>query len=804
MSFQKDILKKLTKHARNSFVRAKEIAIKSGKKEILPEHLFLAILEETGSVGATILSNIGVKKTYCEKILFDKEVVKNKKIKKDDLFPVSDHLSFIITNAFSSAADFRYPYVGTEHLIHALIEDPSQVIAKILKHAKPKKPNKNAKDNQPSQSMPNALAHIGNMLGIDDEDSKESAISQFTTNSAEDGLKNPFIGNKDTISRIITILGRKSKNNPIIVGEPGVGKTALVEHLAHICQSTEAPSHLHGKNILTLDLTLLIAGTSFRGEFEQRLKDIISETESRDDVILFIDELHTIMGAGNTGGTLDAANILKPALARGKLSIIGATTFDEYKKHIEKDAALTRRFQKIIMNEPSVSETKKIIRDSKRVYESHHNVSFSKEAIDTTVELSDRFIPEQRMPDKAFDVLDETASRLTSATKATPEQIEVHNLENLLNDLLEQKNELISTKNFDEAILIQKQENLTVRKLKKLQKKISDSNKERLIVTPKDIAKTVSNITSIPYDTIISTPSSRITKSLSTLKRHIIGQDEVLSTVTNTLLRNALGIANNSRPQGSFLFLGSTGVGKTLTAQILAREVFGNDNSLIRIDMSELMERHTTSKLLGAPAGYVGYGEGGTLTEKVRKKPYSIILFDEIEKAHPDIFNLLLQILEDGQITDSEGRTINFKNCIIIMTSNAGTSSIDRLGFDNLNNPQEKLKSTIKDLFPKELLSRIDNICYFNDLDDSSILTIAKKETKDLEKRLKSKDIVISIDKSLFKFMLSTKKNLNARDVRKFIQENIETKLAQYLLENPDVKKCKISKGKDGIKITQK
>ncbi len=805
MSLQKNILKKLTKHAKNSFIHAREIAIKSGEKEILPVHLFFALLEETGSVGSTILSNMGIKKTYCEKVIFKKDIKKATNV-NPDTFPISSELSNIITNAFSLAASFRYPYVGTEHLTQALLEKPSEEIKKILKYIESNKKSSNKNKKQPPQSMPNALAHIGNMLGIDeDADNKESAVSQFTTNSTTNNSKNPFIGNKDIISRVITILGRKSKNNPIIVGEPGVGKTALVEHLAHICQTPQAPSHLHGKNILTLDLTLLIAGTSFRGEFEQRLKDIISEVESRDDVILFIDELHTIMGAGNTGGTLDAANILKPALARGKLSIIGATTFDEYKKHIEKDAAFTRRFQKIIMNEPTIAETKKIIRDSKKIYESHHNVSFSKEAIDATVELSARFIPEQKMPDKAFDLLDETASRLTSKTKATPEQIKLHNLEKLLEDLIEQKNELISTKKFDDAILVQKQENLTMQKLKELQKKITEENKEKKVVTFEDIAKTVSNITSIPYENIISTPSLRISNSLSKLKRHIVGQDKVLETLTNTLLRNAFGITNDSRPQGSFLFLGSTGVGKTLTAQILAKEIFGNENSLIRIDMSELMERHTTSKLIGAPAGYIGYGEGGTLTEKVRKKPYSVVLFDEIEKAHPDIFNLLLQILEDGQITDSEGRSVNFRNSIIIMTSNAGTSSIDKLGFGNSNNSQEKLKLAVKDLFPKELLSRIDNICYFNDLDNSSLLTIARKEIKNLEKRLKNKGIVVTFDKSLFKAMVNNdKKNINARDIRKFIQENIETKLAQYLLENPDTTKCKISNGKNGIKVTKR
>ena len=807
-TIQKDMLKKLTKHAKNSFAEAAKIAVKCGKKEVLPEHLFLAILDESGSVGSTILSNIGIDKAYCEKVIFTKEPLKTSAY--NNTFPISKKLSAILTNAFASAADFQYPYVGTEHITYALLETPSTTISKILKHSEKLKAKKNSKKSNTEKHpnpMPNALAHIGNMLGLEDEnDLENSAISQFTTDPTNTRDKNPFIGNSKTIFRIITILGRRTKNNPILVGEPGIGKTALIEHLANLCNSPEAPSHLHGKNILTLDLTLLIAGTSFRGEFEQRLKDIITETEKRNDVILFIDELHTIMGAGNTGGTLDAANILKPALARGKLSVIGATTFEEYKKHIEKDMALARRFQKVIMNEPTLEETYTILRDSKKVYESHHNVSFTKEAIQSIVELSARYLPEQRMPDKAFDILDETASRMTSSDKATDEQIKLHNLEKLLNDLIEQKNELIYNKNFDEAINIQKQENLTISKLRELQKKLSTSSTKKHIINKNDVAKTVSDITGTPYEAIISTPTSKIAKSLSILKRHIVGQDSVLSAVTDTLLRSATGISKDSRPQGSFLFLGPTGVGKTLTAQVLAKEIFHSEDSLIKIDMSELMERHSSSKLLGAPAGYIGYGDGGTLTEKVRKKPYSVVLFDEIEKAHPDIFNLLLQILEDGKITDSEGRTIDFRNCIIIMTSNAGTSNMDKLGFDNSNDSKEKLDSSLKELFPKELLSRIDNICYFNKLDTPSLLNIAKKEVKDLEKRLKRKNIILSIDKSLFDYIIdSTKKETsNARTIRKFIQDNIESKLAEYFLKNPEISKLKLSKGKNEIKITQK
>ncbi len=804
MPSQKDILKKLTKHAKDSFARAVKIAFECRKKEVLPEHLFLALLVEHGSVGSTILTNIGVKKSYCEEILFTKKPLESK-FKKDSNFPISKELSNIITNAFASAADFQYPYVGTEHLTYALLENPTNTISKILNHTEKLK-KKNSKDNstvETPNSMPNALAHIGNMLGLDDDDSQVSALTQFTTDSTETENRNPFIGNSKTISRIITILGRKTKNNPILVGEPGTGKTALIEHIAHLCKSPEAPSHLHGKNILTLDLTLLIAGTSFRGEFEQRLKDIITETEERDDVILFIDELHTIMGAGNTGGTLDAANILKPALARGKLSIIGATTFNEYKKHIEKDMALARRFQKVIMNEPTLDETKKIIKDSKKVYESHHNVSFTKEALDAVVELSTRYIPEQKMPDKAFDVLDETASRITSSDKATGEQLELHNLENLLSDLLEQKNELISEKNFDEAINIQKQENLTMVKLKQLQKKLSSYKEKKHEITIFDVAKTVSDITGTPYDAIISTPATRIKNSLSILKNHIVGQDNVLSTITNTLLRSATGITKESRPQGSFLFLGPTGVGKTFTAQILAKEIFNSDESLIRIDMSEFMERHTSSKLLGAPAGYIGHGEGGMLTEKVRKKPYSVVLFDEIEKAHPDIFNLLLQILEDGKLTDSEGRLTDFSNCIIIMTSNVGASNIDKLGFDNSNNSKEKLNSAIRELLSPELISRIDNICHFATLDKSSLLSIAKKDIKELEKRLKKRGIKLVVNRSLFTYIIAnkTKDKMNARTVRKFIQDNIESKLAEYLLENSETTTLQISQVNNEIKI---
>ena len=822
---KKDLTKKLTKHAKTSLARAGKIAYASGKKSVMPAHLFYAIFLEKGSVGATILSNMQVTKADCENVLFTPKT-KNATLPTKDL-PLHKDLIAIITQAYASAADFRYPYVGTEHLVYALLEQPSTDITTILKNISPTK--KPTTTQQPTTTQhhedpaslslemnedtpryaPNALAHIGQLLGLDAQTTThehDDPLADYALDLATQSHTHPFIGQDDLVNRISTILGRKYKNNPLIVGEPGVGKSAIVEHLARLCQSERAPKHLYNKHILTLDLSLLIAGTSFRGEFEQRLKDIIAYVENRDDIILFIDELHTLMGAGNTGGSLDAANILKPALARGTLSLIGATTFDEYKKHIEKDAALTRRFQKVIFPEPSIAQTHEIIDGVYASYEDYHHVRFAPDALRDAVALSVRYLPEQHLPDKALDLLDETAARITSATTISKKTQEVRTLTKRLEDLLAKKHDILTAHDYAQALQLQKEEQRIQKRLATLQKNQRKTTSAPKRITKDDIAQTIALITHTPYDTIVAQPSKRIARAQKILARHIIGQRPVLDALGQTLLRASTGMTPPGRPHGSFLFLGPTGVGKTQTARILARELYGGNDALIRVDMSEFMERHNSAKLLGAPAGYIGYGEGGTLTEKIRKRPHSVVLFDEIEKAHPETLHLLLQILEDGRLTDSEGRAADFTHSIIIMTSNIGSTTSAPVGYDDLHSmDKNNLSPAIKELLPAEILSRIDHIATFRALTQKDLTRIATIALRTLTKHLASQDILLRVTPGVSTWIAreAMPRTGNARAVRAIMQDAVESAIAQTLLLHPSAQKLTLTIRDNAIHITQ-
>ncbi|HIP50420.1 MAG TPA: ATP-dependent Clp protease ATP-binding subunit [Candidatus Pacebacteria bacterium] len=809
MSQKNSITTKLTLHARKSMMHAEKIASANESATIALEHLLYGIFLERGSVGTTILKNIGLSKKIFETHIFADKITKKEPFSKIKL---SKEVKKIITDAHALAAEFGYNYVGTEHLVYALLNTENSTIQKILASAKPTKRNKqpNMSPSMPSGhpglfGIENLSALMGNEVAID------SSLDQFCTNISKQA-KEPFIGGKADIERIVTILGRKNKNNPMIIGEPGIGKTAIIEHIAHLAKNPDAPHYLYGKEIITLDLTSLVAGTNFRGEFEQRLKNIITEAGENSNIILFIDEIHTIIGTGNTGGSLDAANILKPALARGNVRIIGATTLGEYKKHIEKDPALERRFQKIILNEPCSDDTRKILDGVKGTFEAHHNITIPKDALDATIEYSIRYLPERFFPDKAIDVLDETAARLCNIHAKNNLQREIISLENDLQELIAQKTALVRGEQYLEASKLKESEDALKCEISILRKKMQKEIKQnKLLMTRSDVAETVAVQANIPKAKILQTATKTLSEASKKLGRQIIGQDAALSTITDTLVRSASGICNEDRPNGSFLFLGTTGTGKTLTAKLLAKELYDNTDALIRVDMSELMERHQVSKLLGAPAGYVGYGEGGTLTEKIRRNPHSVVLFDEIEKAHPDVFNILLQILEDGTLTDASGRVINFKNTIVILTSNVGSTDINNiknLGFNStLATAEEyakKINTASKEILSPELLSRLDHIIVFNQLTKIDLKKITRLELNKLKKLLGAKNITLTFTTRVITHIVNsivTKQN-GARGVRQFIQEHIEGKIAHHIIANPDNTALEIDYVKDSITLT--
>jgi ATP-dependent Clp protease ATP-binding subunit ClpC len=812
MTQKNPITHKLTLHARKSLIHAEKVASANNAKTVLPHHLMYGVFLERGSVGTTILNNIGLTKSIFEKEIFTNKLTPKRTLSKMKL---SSDVKKIITDAHALAAEFGYNYVGTEHLIYALFNSSNDKVQIILSKAKPKKKNMMPNQDPHTISQGNGLFGIENlsalMSGNNNEIINDSAINQFCTHISEQNPE-PFIGRDSDITRITTILGRKNKNNPMIIGEPGIGKTAIIEHIAHIAKNPDAPHYLYGKEIVTLDLTLLVAGTSFRGEFEQRLKNIITEAQENPDIILFIDEIHTIIGTGNTGGSLDAANILKPALARGNVRIIGATTLGEYKKHIEKDPALERRFQKIILEEPTASDTRKILNGVKKSFEEYHNAIITKDALDATVEFSNRYLPEQFFPDKALDVLDETTARLCGNHQKNDRRKHIISLEDDLSELIAEKTVLVHSERYEEASKFKIAEDALQYEIETEKKQLKkDYQKNKITITRQDIAQTIALHTGVPKDKILQTTLNTLTNTTKKLGKYIVGQDEALKTIADTLIRSASGISNENRPNGSFLFLGTTGTGKTLTAQTLATELYDNPNALIRVDMSEMMERHHTSKLLGAPAGYVGYGEGGTLTEKVRRTPHSVVLFDEIEKAHPDVFNILLQILEDGTLTDASGRKINFKNTIIILTSNIGSSeicNINKLGFDNddLSSEQytKKIQSITKETLSPELLSRLDHIIVFNQLSQKDLQKIARIELTKLKNRLHNKKITLTFTQKLLTYIaqIAIDKKDGARGVRQLIQKEIEGKIAQYIVANTDISALKIDYVKGKIKLT--
>lgn len=790
-----------TEKANNALNYSIESAENFGHTYVGSEHILLGLLKEGTGVAAVVLSELGINDSELENIIRTEIGVGSRtSLSTDDFTPRTKR---ILQMAVMQAATLGHNYVGTEHLLIAIIEESDSYAVRFLNEmgtsakAILEKLNSTMGDYEAEDVKFSQNGGVGHKSGVNSK-SKTKTLDQFgrdLTALASSGAIDPVIGREEEIQRVIQILSRRTKNNPCLIGEPGVGKTAVAEGLALKIVSRDVPEILKDKRVFSLDLTSMIAGTKYRGDFEDRIKNSIDEIKKSGNIILFIDELHTIVGAGSAEGSADAANILKPCLARGDFQVIGATTIKEYRKYIEKDAALERRFQPVMVGEPSEEETVQILKGLRDRYEAHHKVKITDEAIEEAVSLSSRYIADRFLPDKAIDLIDEAASRVRLRAYTVPDDLK--GLEDKIKKLDAEKAAAVNEQDFERAAKLRDEEKSLKKELEDGKKKWQDEN-EKVTgeVTKEDIAYIVSNWSGIPVVQLTQEESDRLLKMESILHERIVGQDEAVSLVSRAIRRGRVGLKDPKRPTGSFIFLGPTGVGKTELCKALASAMFGDENAMIRLDMSEYMEKHTVSKLIGSPPGYVGYDEGGQLTEKVRRKPYSVLLFDEIEKAHPDVFNMLLQVLEDGVLTDSQGRKVNFKNTIIIMTSNVGarliTEKQNSLGF-SAGSSAEKSKERLKDLvldelkkvFKPEFLNRVDDIVVFDKLTSNDIEAIASRMLKGIKDRLCDLNINAEFTENAVKAIAKEGYDpvYGARPLRRAIQSKIEDKLSEKILE---------------------
>ncbi len=794
---------RFTQKAQNVLNRSLSLAREMGHTYIGSEHILLGLIGEEESVGARILLENGV--TF-EKIKTAVEsfagVGTESNVTAADMTPRTKH---IIEASAKEAIRFSQNYIGTEHILLALIAESDSVAVKILK------------DNK--INVQDILDSLSDYFGGGEEDipqkskfekdqkkSQTPTLSQFgrdLTAYAKEGKIDPIIGRSTETERVIQILSRRTKNNPCLIGEPGVGKTAVVEGLAQKIVEGNVPESLKGKRLISLDIAGMIAGTKYRGEFEERMKSVITEATSSPDIILFIDEIHMIIGAGASEGAIDAANILKPSLARGEMQIIGATTISEYRKEIEKDAALERRFQSVLVNEPTPEDAILILKGLRDKYEAHHKVKITDEAIDAAVNLSVRYIADRFLPDKAIDLIDEAASKLRISAHTSPPDLRA--LEEDITRLSHEKDEAISAQDFEAAARIRDEEKAVKAKLQAaMDEWKTEQSGAKLEVGEENIADVVTQWTGIPVSRLLESESERLLKLEEQLKARIIGQDDAVESVAKAIRRGRMGLKDPKRPIGSFIFLGPTGVGKTELTKALAALMFGNENAMIRLDMSEYMEKHSVSKLIGSPPGYVGFEEGGQLTEKIRRKPYSVVLFDEIEKAHPDVFNIMLQVLDDGVLTDSQGRKVDFKNTIIIMTSNVGASTMNAtrsLGFSESSSKNDKKASdervleALKSTFRPEFINRIDDIIIFNKLDKPEIEKIAMLMLNEVKNRIGDLLVDVSFDEKAVELIClgGFDAEYGARPLKRTIVKLIEDAFSIEMLEG---------KIKPGDKIT--
>lgn len=789
-----EFLNHLTENALNSLKHADGIARSFGSAYIGTEHLLLGVLAQEPSMGAKMLEDAGVtlERARLALNLTPKTMVINMGAKG-----LSETAKLTLKMAYEVAQDYSQDFCGTEHIVYSILTQKNARATILLRDM-----------NIDVENLTNQVEQFLNRQQASDGSSstrrrgkkqRKTALDFFGTDltaQARDQKLDPVVGREPQIRRLITILNRRTKNNPVLIGDPGVGKTAIVEGLAQRIISEDVPDSLLDKRIVMLDLAGMIAGTKYRGEFEERLKKVMSELENDRHTIIFIDEMHLIVGAGAAEGAMDAGNILKPALARGKIQVIGATTTDEYTKHIEKDAALERRFQPILVPEATDGETLAILKGLRKHYEKFHHVTVSDEVLEDTVRLSSRYINDRFMPDKAIDLLDETAAHLrVDKGRTSPE---VRSLQKELKLVQSKIDEAVDNENYESAAKHKTRASQIEKELKALQSSGKVANK--LVMHSDDVAEVVARWTGVPVQKVIRSEAKYLLNLEKTIGKHIVGQDEAVTAVAKAIRRSRSGISNERRPIGSFVFLGPTGVGKTELARVLAREFFGSKDALIKIDMSEFSERHTTSRLVGAPAGYVGYDEGGQLTDKIRRQPYSLVLFDEIEKAHPEVFNILLQILEDGVLTDAKGRQIDFSNTIIIMTSNVGaeklqqeavlgfqaTSKADQKDLDQLHSRnKDKVQGELKKLMRPELLNRIDKVVVFRALTKRDALHILDLQIAELRERLIKHGLGLVVDAKAKKHLLQQgyDSHNGVRPMRRLLQDTVEDHIALSLLD---------------------
>jgi len=783
----------------NSAKSAIELAqeeVKRLRQNVLgTEHILMGLLLESDGIAGKILRN----KIDVEKV---REVVKSTTGMGENVpeyIAISPRSKYVIELARQYSSQMGVPYVGTEHILLGLIDEGEGIGAQIIKSA--------VSLNELKQEVVEAVKQ-GSGGGSENSQSFGQGAAQPQTGTktidkygtdlnqrAEEGKLDPVIGREDVIERVIQILSRRTKNNPCLIGEPGVGKTAIAEGLAQEIVKGNVPETLKGKRVITLDMAGMVAGAKYRGEFEERLKSAVDEIKSAGNIILFIDELHTIIGAGAAEGAIDASNILKPTLARGELQVVGATTLDEYKKHIEKDAALERRFQPVTVDEPSVEDTVKILNGLRDKYEAHHKVAITDEAIEAAAKLSHRYISDRFLPDKAIDLIDEAASRTRLKSSTAPKSLK--ELEDKIKEVKAEKKAAINNQDFEKAASFRDEEKRLSEELDKQKKLWAAKNSKDSQIGYEEIADVVSQWTGIPVKKLQGEESERLLNMEEILHKRVIGQEPAVEALAKAIRRSRVGLKDPKKPIGSFIFLGPTGVGKTELSKALAESMFGDEDAMIRVDMSEYMEKHSVSKIVGSPPGYVGFDDGGQLTEKIRRKPYSVILFDEIEKAHPDVFNILLQILDDGRLTDAKGRTVDFKNTVIIMTSNVGASTIKKqrtLGFssgtsDEEKDEYEKMKENVmaelKRTFRPEFLNRIDEIIVFHSLNKEHIKSIVSLMIDNLSGRLEQMNIKIELDDKAKELLADEGFDpvYGARPLQRAIRRKIEDRLSEELLK---------------------
>lgn len=800
-----------TDKAKTALLLAEKAAKKLRQGYVGTEHILVGLMKEKTGVAARVLFDNGVDEQRVmdmiqDLISFDSSVV----IKDKEVY--SPRAVKILEEAHRQAERFHEKLTGTEHILMAMIKEGENVAVRLL----------NTMGISTQKIYVDILIAIGEDGGLYKEDlargkRKTTTLEQYSrdlTALARAGKLDPVIGREDEIQRVIQILSRRTKNNPCLIGEPGVGKTAVVEGLAQRIVSKEVPFTVRDKRVLTLDLSGMVAGSKYRGEFEERIKKVIKEVMEAGNIILFLDELHTIIGAGGAEGAIDASNILKPSLARGEIQLIGATTITEYRKYVEKDAALERRFQPVNVEEPSVEEAIRILKGISHKYEEHHKVTLSPDAIEAAVKLSDRYINDRNLPDKAIDLIDEAAAAVRLQTSDIPKAQQ--ELWEEISNLDKQIENAITKEDFELAGELKRSQDVLVKKYERVKKRNSEKESEKeYVVGEEEIAGVVSVWTKIPVQKLAEQESERLLKLESILHKRVIGQEEAVKAVARAMRRGRVGLKDPNRPIGSFLFLGPTGVGKTELSKALAEAMFGSENALIRVDMSEYMEGHSVSKMIGSPPGYVGFEEGGQLSEKVRRNPYSVVLFDEIEKAHPDVFNILLQVLDDGHITDSKGRKVSFKNTVLIMTSNAGAQRIvepKNLGFDTASDEKkdyEKMKNgvmeEVKRLFKPEFINRIDDIMVFHQLNKENMKEIITLLSKNLAKRCETQmGIRLKLSPALKEHLVDkyADMKMGARPLRRAIQSEVEDALAEEMLNGKVKPLDAVTIGYKGEKVT--